>query len=793
MVVCNIFFCTLANGTKPLTNMQRKFRVLVIILLAISVHTAFGQRVLSLDEGKITEGISPTVPSRDVDVTTESVTVTYHFNSAVLLKDDLYEGAFWWKVDGFASDDKPGYPSTLSRIDRIAIPFGSQAKVEILEASYKDFPIELAPARPPLTDSGNETYSKKNVIPINPSLGIFPKRIVETFETQVYRNNEILGIKVSPIQYDSKRKIIRAFTTIKYRVLFFPRESTSRIEQHPTHSLTSDDCFLSNTTINAVSESLIPQNASEFNFNFRFQQDYLIISTPKYLKAVETFAEWKRTLGFNVHIVLKDNWTSASVLASVKGVYRSSKNLCYLLIIGDHEDVPASSSKLLRAHVTDLFYGCMDGDGDYTPDIRRGRIPASTPDEALDIVDKIIQYESRPIISSSFYKRGLNCAYFQDNDKDGYADRRFAQTAEDVRNYLTPLGKVIRRAYFASKFTTPKNWNNDRFSLGEPLPAYLRKPFFKWDANKIDITSAINDGTFYVLHRDHGSVYGWGDPEYNVNDISSLSNGDKLPVVFSINCLTGKFNGRTCFAEAFLRKQGGGCVGILAATEISYSGYNDVLTGGLFDAIWPSPGLRIVMPGNKTSGGQTPTPSYRLGQVLDQGLARMIEIYGANSSYVRYTQEIFHYFGDPSMRIYTEVPTPFSGVKVSREGDKIRVVANEFATISFYDPKTNTVASYKGTSATFKTERTQDFIISVSRHNKIPYLDYGDIFIQNERIKEDRTYNGNVVKIGSRVTTSKPFGDVVFETGAITISGKRIEIYPKTTFKKESRVTLTIK
>ena len=43
------------------------------------------------------------------------------------------------------------------------------------------------------------------------------------------------------------------------------------------------------------------------------------------------------------------------------------------------------------------------------------------------------------------------------------------------------------------------------------------------------------------------------------------------------------------------------------------------------------------------------------------------------------------------------------------------------------------------------------------------------------------------------VTTSKPFGEVVFETGAITISGKRIEIYPKTTFKKESRVTLTIK
>lgn len=120
--------------------------------------------------------------------------------------------------------------------------------------------------------------------------------------------------------------------------------------------------------------------------------------------------------------------------------------------MGDQEDVPASYSKHGYAnHVTDLWYGCMDGSNDFTPNVYRGRLPVSNATEALNVVNKIIQYERNPITIKSFYDKGVNCAYFQDlYPKNNYADRRFAQTSENVRDYLQGLGKTIQRIYYTS-------------------------------------------------------------------------------------------------------------------------------------------------------------------------------------------------------------------------------------------------------------------------------------------------------------------------------------------------------
>ncbi|MBE6292220.1 MAG: hypothetical protein E7091_07405 [Bacteroidales bacterium] len=68
----------------------------------------------------------------------------------------------------------------------------------------------------------------------------------------------------------------------------------------------------------------------------------------------------------------------------------------------------------------------------------------------------------------------------------------------------------------------------------------------------------INEGCFYILHRDHGNVDGWSDPEFKVNNILDLSNNSKLPIVFSMNCLTGRYQDsltEECFAKALLKKE----------------------------------------------------------------------------------------------------------------------------------------------------------------------------------------------------------------------------------------------
>ena len=296
------------------------------------------------------------------------------------------------------------------------------------------------------------------------------------------------------------------------------------------------------------------------------------------------------------------------------------------------------------------------------------------------------------------------------------------------------------------------------------------------------------------MHRDHGDAYKWEHPSYLISDINQLNNGDKLPIVFSLNCLTGKFNGRTCFSESFLRRQSGGCVAIYAATEESYSGYNDVMAGGMFDAIWCSPGLRITLPKHSNSGGITPTPTYRLGQILDQSFNRMQEVCGSNS-YVTYTKEIFHCFGDPSMMFPTETPIRFSNISCKRESNKITVSSDATdAVISFYDHKTDKVTSYVGQSMVYYTIHPENVSVCISGHNRIPYISYGskngEIDIQNETVSGRKDYSGNLVKIGSKVTESQTQGPVEFREGDITITGNIVELHPATTISAGTKLSI---
>ena len=90
------------------------------------------------------------------------------------------------------------------------------------------------------------------------------------------------------------------------------------------------------------------------------------------------------------------------------------------------------------------------------------------------------------------------------------------------------------------------------------------------------VVNSINDGAFALQHRDHGGENGWGEPAVQNDHINSLTNTEdnELVFVFSINCLTGKYNWSSeCFTEKFHRHthggQNAGALGLIAASEIS--------------------------------------------------------------------------------------------------------------------------------------------------------------------------------------------------------------------------------
>jgi len=305
----------------------------------------------------------------------------------------------------------------------------------------------------------------------------------------------------------------------------------------------------------------------------------------------------------------------------------------------------------------------MDGASDWHPDMSHGRISVSNSTEAQTVVDKFINYEENPPTLASFYDNALNCAQYQDDNSDGYADRRFCHTSENIRDCLqNDHGYTSERIYYTntSANVTTLRYNNAYYSNGGLLPAELRTVSFDWSGGASDITSAIDAGKFMVFHRDHGysGGTGWAHPYYTTNSMNSLSNGDLLPVVFSINCHTGEFQLSNCFAEKFVRMNNKGAVGVIAASYYSYSGYNDGLAIGMIDAIWSDPGLYPVFGSCGTGANYTIGPGnsiYTMGDVVNQGLYAM-EQNVAWSSDRQYQYEIFHYFGDPAMKMWTANP-----------------------------------------------------------------------------------------------------------------------------------------
>ncbi len=690
-------------------------------------------------------------PQRTVQRTDDGITVAYTFAGNAPSACNDGDGGCVWRIEGFGLRDAPGGYATPFRVDAFAVPEGCTAVVETVDSAFVDYDCRLAPARR-IPEKGTAAEGVVKEGGQNASQGgFYPRKVaVAAWRGSVYRGREICNVVVNPVQYDAAANKARAYSKITYKVRFVPKAGARAMAGAPATKpvILPADNMLGNITMNGASakagDMAVKATGVAAGDDTR---DYLIISVDKYAEAVDRFAEWKELLGFRVHKVLKGSWNSDAVKAEVEKAYAENPALYYLLIVGDHDDVPGQYMEHhaddgdFSVHYTDLYYGCMDGECDETPDIYRGRLSVSSPEEAATVVDKIIGYEKTPPTDAGFYERGVNCADYLDNDNgvaDDYEDRRYVQTAEEIRAYMLGQGKDVERVYSTNYEITPKYWNRNYFSFGEPIPEDMLKPAFAWDGNEGDIRRAINNGVFYVLHRDHGLVDCWENPYFSVKHVDMLQNGDLLPVVFCVNCDNGAFQA-DCLAERFLRKQGGGAVAVIAASDISYSGYNDALACGLFDAIWPEPGLRPKFPGVNSLGGETPAPTYELGQILDQAQVRVSETFGSpdpsvssnekNDSFCRIvTKEIYHCFGDPSMQICTEMPAPFSGVSVTR-GNGCVTVGNggETARITFVNRRTGEVVSHVAPSAVYTTADFEDVDVCVSGHNRIPYIDAGKL------------------------------------------------------------------
>lgn len=568
---------------------------------------------------------------------------------------------------GAGSSKKVGTPEIPELRRLVKIPLGSKPTLGRVSSKYKIiknyhlYPVqdaweEFHKAKKPAFKKDDRIY-KTNAF--------FPKSIVRLGKPAMLRGIQVVPVLINPVQYNPVTKELKVHSDIKWKLGYSGAAPKSEREKSEAAYTAQVAPLYQKSIVNYKPPTKAMISKWE-KYTLYYKLDYLIITHDKFYNAIQPLANAKKAKGLKVRTVktsaIKSTGPSAADITNyIKKVYKSTfPRLSYVLLVGDVEYVPThyghthiSSYEKYKKVGTDLYYATMDGPSDYLPDLAVGRLPGDSVKQISGMVDKILLYETSRKARKRWFSYVLHCAYFQDNNKDGIADRWFLQTSEEIHNYLKGFLKCT------TVYTqTPGSPASKKYRDGvTPVPATV-----KFTGSTQGVINGMNHGVFLVTHRDHGDSKngpyggsdGWGDPEFVTSDAAKLANGCEPPIFFSINCRSGWFDGETdldggstkvdCLGESLMKKYKAGASGFIGSTRISYSGYNDDFTKGLIDAVWTGFDPTYTEPGTN-----------KLGYVLNYAKIYMAEKHGYPNTTTSKTSliefEEFNLLGDPEMSI----------------------------------------------------------------------------------------------------------------------------------------------
>lgn len=763
-------------------------KIAIIVSLTILFLPLFSQDVLNVitsNESYLCVGVN--LPKLNVIQT--------------LLEDgNSYETIHAFEFDRHYDLGKPDIP-LISKW--ILIPNGTKVNLAI-NAGIPEIVnnIALAPAQEPSFDeSTNDSFFiDKTVYSSNKN---YPEIFAKVDTVRNKRGQSCAILTIYPYQYNPVLKKLEIYNNLEVTVSYIGKaEGVSERLQNGTHYKQLKSMAINATDVlkaqGYTDDNSNSQDDSKSTFN-PAEYVYLIITYDAFRAAADELAVWRNRLGVKTVVVSTSEISSTYNTDNISTRRNSIKSFInnaysnwpmapyYLLFIGDAEHIPPYYYQLNNqtylennnpvctvsgeSYPTDLNYVDINVPSDLLADIPGyGRIPVDNIEQATIFVKRVIDYESKKL-STSFYNSISLASYFEDKDNNKKEDGGYIQTCESIRNFtINTLGKNTERIYYALNNVDPQ-----KFYSGSNLPLELKKPQFPWNGSASDISSAINAGRFLVIHRDHGDHSEWSNPIFYKWDVDALSNGNNRPVVFSINCKTGWFDNETddeafnqcihrtttpftseSFAEAWVRHLTGGAVGIIAATRKTYTDFNNYMTLGLVDAIWPT-----------FNYGEANDAFYRLGDILDHGKSFVTDI-----SYLS-NKRLYHYFGDPTMKVFTNYPSNFTNVSVSETSSSVTVntgVSGCTVTLSsMLDNGSNYYQVAEGVQSKTFYNVVKPYCLTVTKNNYIPYFHKQNVYIQNHTFTSNVLIVGNNIYAGQNVTTSVPNGPVIIPNGKTVI------------------------
>jgi hypothetical protein len=264
----------------------------------------------------------------------------------------------------------------------------------------------------------------------------------------------------------------------------------------------------------------------------------VIIADDDFVDEAAPLADWETLVGYPTLLVPVSaaGSTAAQIKSYLQGLYDSPEGLTWIILVGDAQQIPTLTGVMEGADCDPCFTK-LEG-ADNRPDASISRISAQTGEQVSIQVNKILAYEQLPDTGSAgaWYAKAFGVAGDDTGGSPSYADW---QRMDFLRNDL------IEPAYHFTEF--------------DQLYHY---------PSKAEVAASVNDGRSVGFYIGHGSKTSWVTSGFSVTDVNNmLTNDQTQPIIWSVACVNGDFTGSgDCFAEAWLKKDGGGAVSFEGAT-----------------------------------------------------------------------------------------------------------------------------------------------------------------------------------------------------------------------------------
>ena len=425
---------------------------------------------------------------------------------------------------------KAGAPDLPRLAFSLIIPSLKGSKLTVVESEYTDIPnVRVAPSKGKLYRNQNPSDIPYVFGDVYQKNSFYPAQVAQVNPPFVVRDFRGQTIHVFPVQYNPVSKTLRVYHRFRIRLDYSERDVTQAVKERPSDVVDVFDAMYERHFINykpaGTAYTPLPQTGR-----------ILVLCPQSFIPAITPYITWKEQKGFETILVNVDTLSGGlndTSLYQVVSAYYQQKQIAYVLLVGDHQQMPTRNADYsmfpLLLGPSDNAYAFQVGN-DHYPDLIVGRFSGISPEQIAVQVQRTLQYEQDTVSNTTWMRNQLGIASDQGPGDDMQMDYEHLRGIADTN---------MSQYYYTGKIELYDGTQGGGDAPGNPTPS--------------NVVDALNAGVGLVNYCGHGSTVNMTTSGFGINEVSTLTNTSRWPVMVVTACLNGNFANDYCLAEALLR------------------------------------------------------------------------------------------------------------------------------------------------------------------------------------------------------------------------------------------------